>query len=196
MVSKLCFEKTVLLLVVGIACHIQSTIAFTPTPVARLVSVATRSSFVLNSSESEPVEEPAPSNSQDEQPAAVPQPPPPVPRRRLDPLMASLTKSDPTASTGPTKNVPFFGEVAVDGGLTVLVPAAVIAILGFILSFVVAFNSSDEIVSSLLQVPDNISQTATTKTNMVYDENACRGLCSSQEQDLEGLRSFMESLRK
>lgn len=103
---------------------------------------------------------------------------------------------DPEAIRGPTRNVPLFGEVPVDGGLVVLVPAAVIALLGFILSIVVAVNSSDELVAALSNVADDIAQTASQKTNMVYDEGVCRGICSSQEEDLQGLAKFMESLRK
>jgi len=33
-------------------------------------------------------------------------------------------------------------------------------------------------------------------TKVVTEPTGCRGLCSTQEQDLEGMRSFMESLRK
>lgn len=121
---------------------------------------------------------------------------PPVPQQRLDPLMASLTRMDPGTGDGPTKNVPFFGEVAVDGGLVVLIPAALIAILGGIMSVVVAVNSSDQLVAALSNVADDIAQTASEKTNMVYDDSVCRGICSSQEEDLKGLATFMESLRK
>eukprot|EP00429_Kryptoperidinium_foliaceum_P052562 CAMPEP_0176081950 /NCGR_PEP_ID=MMETSP0120_2-20121206/40992_1 /TAXON_ID=160619 /ORGANISM="Kryptoperidinium foliaceum, Strain CCMP 1326" /LENGTH=188 /DNA_ID=CAMNT_0017415717 /DNA_START=106 /DNA_END=672 /DNA_ORIENTATION=- len=138
-----------------------------------------------------------PDNQSEAAPAPAPLPPQPVvPQQRLDPLMASLTRMDPDAATGPTKKVPFFGEVPVDGGLVVLIPAAVIAFLGFILSIVVAANSSDQIVASLNQVADDIAQQASEKTNMVYDENVCRGICSNQDQDIEGLQRFMESLRK
>jgi len=121
---------------------------------------------------------------------------PPVPPKRLDPLMATLTRVDPSVGTGPTRNVPLFGEVPVDGGLTVLVPAAVIAILGFLFSIVVAVNSADELVAALDNIADDIARTASEKSNMVYDENVCRGICSSQEEDLQGLANFMQSLRK
>jgi hypothetical protein len=197
MVSKPSFEKTLLLLLVGIACHVKSTIAFTPISIAKGVSRASGSPSVLYSSDSESGEEAARASPEDEQVAAVPPSPPPVPQNRpMDPLMASLTRMDPSSAKVPTKNVPLFGEISVDGSLIVLVPAAVIAILGFVLSIVIAFQSQDSIVEPISQVAGDISQTATTKTNVVYDENVCRGLCSSRDQDLEGLRSFMESLRK
>jgi hypothetical protein len=127
---------------------------------------------------------------------SVPRSPPTPPQKRLDPMIASLTRVDPNAPAAPTKNIPLLGEVPIDGSLVVLVPAAVIAVAGFVLSLVIAVNSSDQIVNSLSQVADEISTQATEKVNRQYDENACRGLCSSQEQDLEGLKSFMEGLRK
>ena len=126
------------------------------------------------------------------QEAAVPRAPPTPPQKRLDPLLASLTRMDPTATQGKdTTNIPFIGEIPKDGALLLYVPAA-FAMLGFLYSFVIAFNASDEIVGALYQVSDDLSQTATQKANMVYDENVCRGLCSSQEADLESMRSVMQ----
>ena len=122
--------------------------------------------------------------------------PPPVPPRRLDPLMASLTRMDSSTADLPTKNIPLFGEVPVDGSLALLIPAAGIAVLGFILSIVIAVKSSDEIVGLLSQVSDDLNSVAVTKSSKVYDESVCRGICSSQQQDLEGLRGFMNGLKK
>jgi hypothetical protein len=110
--------------------------------------------------------------------------------------MASLTRVDPSTADLPTKNVPLFGEVPVDGSLALLIPAAGIAVLGFILSIVIAVRSSDEIVGLLSQVSDDINSVAVTKSSKVYDESVCRGICSSQQQDLEGLRGFMNGLKK
>lgn len=129
-------------------------------------------------------------------PPPTPNPPPPVPPKRLDPLMASLTRLDPESADVPTKNVPFLGEIPVDGSLALLIPAAGIAVIGFILSIVIAVRSSDEIVGLLSQVSSDINQAAVSKSSQVYDDGACRGICSSQQQDLEGLKSFMEGLKK
>ena len=127
-------------------------------------------------------------------PRAAPAPPAVKPKR-LDPLLASLTRVDPGAMQGgKTTTVPFLGEIPADGSMVVLAPAAGIAVLGFLYSIVIAFNSSDEIVNALYQVSDDISQTATNKANMVYDDSVCRGLCSSQEESLEGMRSFMSAI--
>ena len=108
--------------------------------------------------------------------------------------MASLTK-DNVSPESPTKNIPFFGEVPADGS-ALLIGTIVFAILGFAYSIVVAVNSSDQIVSSLSQATNSIAQTAADRSNGVYDENVCRGLCSSQENDVDGLRNFMEAITR
>lgn len=102
---------------------------------------------------------------------------------------------DPQAPA-KTANLPLFGEVSVDGSLLVLIPVAVIAIGGFILSIIVAFNSQDQIMDQINQVTDSVTKTAVEKVNQQYDPNECRGLCSDQQQDLDGLRKFMEGLKK
>lgn len=122
------------------------------------------------------------------------QPPAPQPQRQdLDPLVAALTRIDETASPNtPTTIVPILGEVPADGNLALLAPAAGIAVLGFIFSIVVAFNARDAIVQELSAV--ELPKMEYTPT--VVEEGVCRGLCSSQESDLEGLRGFMNSLAK
>jgi hypothetical protein len=113
------------------------------------------------------------------------------PARRGDPLIGLLTRIDePTPENVPTVRVPLFGEIPADGNLALLVPAAVISILGFIMSIVVAFNSRDVIVQELSSV--ELPKMEYTPT--VVEEGKCRGLCSSQDEDLDGLRNFMESI--
>jgi len=110
--------------------------------------------------------------------------------RPLDPLIASLTSPGPPPKEGAeTKTVPFFGEVSVDGGLLVLVPAAGIAVIGLIMSIVVAFNSRDAFVDTLASV-----NPPPPKTTVVKD--GCRGICSTQQDDLNDLRGFMEKISK
>ncbi|KAL3785051.1 hypothetical protein ACHAWO_006826 [Cyclotella atomus] len=114
-------------------------------------------------------------------------------RQTLDPLVASLTRvDDVSAPNTPTKNIPFLGEIPEDGNLLLLAPAAAIAVLGFIFSIVVAFNARDSVVEALSAV--EIPKMEYTPT--VVEEGVCRGLCSSQETDLDGLRSFMQGLAK
>lgn len=145
------------------------------------------------------------SQQQPETPAAY-VPPPPAPTQnappavrqpRMDPLMASLTRDTSNASPDqPTQNVPLFGEIPADGTLMLLAPAVVFAVLGFIYSIVIAFNSSDRIVDSVMQAGDSIAQQASNRNNRVYDQSVCRGLCAPQQEDVEGLRNFMEAITK
>jgi hypothetical protein len=123
----------------------------------------------------------------------IPQQPATSRRKQIDPLIASLTRIDePTPANVPMRSVPLFGEVPADGNLALLLPAAGIAILGFMFSIVVAFNAKDEIVSELSKVELPKMEYIPT----VVEEGTCRGLCSSQEDDLDGLRTFMESISK
>jgi len=148
----------------------------------------------------------APQQQQQAETPAAYVPPPPTPTRnsppvvrqqRMDPLMASLTRDSSNASPDqPTQNVPIFGEIPADGTLLLLAPAAVFAILGFIYSIVIAFNASDQIVNSMLQAGDSVAQSAKNRNNRVYDKNVCRGLCSSQQEDIDGMKNFMEAITR
>jgi hypothetical protein len=114
-----------------------------------------------------------------------------TPQQRIDPLIASLTRIDePTPNNVPMVQVPLFGEIPADGTLGLLAPAAATGILGFIFSIVVAFNARDSIVQGLSSV--ELPKMEYTPT--VVEEGKCRGLCSSQAEDLDGLRNFMESI--
>jgi len=132
-------------------------------------------------------------------PAYVPPPPTPtrnspaaVRQQQMDPLMASLTRDNSESSPDkPPVTVPIFGEIPADGTLFLLVPAVVFGAVGFILSIVIAFNSSDQIVDTLMQEVKSVNPASRT-----YDKNVCRGLCSSQENDVDGMRNFMEAITK
>ena len=125
--------------------------------------------------------------------SSFPQQPATTRQKKLDPLIASLTRIDePTPSDVPMRSVPLFGEVPADGNLALLVPAAGIAILGFIFSIVVAFNARDELVSEFNKVELPKMEYKPT----VVVEGQCRGLCSNQDEDVDGLRNFMESISK
>ena len=185
-----------LLLVLAVAvCTVELVNAFSPVAVAGHRDVK-RISPTLFAGDDEGAGAPAEGTEGESPPIPQAAPAPPaVKPKRLDPLLASLTRVDPGAMQGgKTTTVPFLGEIPADGSMVVLAPAAGIAVLGFLYSIVIAFNSSDEIVNALYQVSDDISQTATNKANMVYDDSVCRGLCSSQEESLEGMRSFMSAI--
>merc|ERR1712166_1475365 len=106
--------------------------------------------------------------------------------------MASMTRDNPASANLPTRNIPLFGEVPVDGSLMLLVPAVVFAILGFILSAVIAIKAQDQIVDTFSQATDSIARSAINQPNQVYDENVCRGICSTQQDDIDGLNQFMK----
>lgn len=115
-------------------------------------------------------------------------PPPSMPQpRRLDPLVQSLTRSDVDTSGAETRQLPFLGEVVMDRSLYLLVPAAAFAVIGFLFSIYIGLTSKDEWVIK--------SEPAVTPTTVKVGSD-CRGLCSNADQDLEGLRSFMQSLTK
>jgi len=129
--------------------------------------------------------------------AAAPQPPPPPPpaTRNLDPLMASLTRSDAPTGDVPTRNIPLLGEVPMDGSMMLVVPTAVIGMLGIVVSIVVALNSGDAIAEAINQAGTDITQQASENVNKAYDPSICRGLCAPSDGEVDGLRSFMESLK-
>ena len=126
-----------------------------------------------------------------EETIAAPSAPTPAPVKRLDPLVASLTRNDRTDSGAPTTQVPLLGQVELDQSLFIVLPVIAFAVIGFGMSAYVALNSGDAFVEAAQSVND-----ALTTPKPLPDPDACRGLCSSQEQDLEGLRVFMDGLRK
>ena len=120
-----------------------------------------------------------------------PQTPPPPTAERLDPLVQSLTRMDDDVANGPTRNVPFFGEIPADGSILILAPVALIAVIGFILTIQIAFTSKDVWVSAIDELNAQLSKPPVKETVVT---NSCRGLCSDQDEQLESLRSFMQGL--
>jgi hypothetical protein len=115
----------------------------------------------------------------------------PETKRPVDSLVASLTRVEPGSENTPTMKVPLLGEIPADGSIVVLAPVAAIAVLGFIMSINIAINSGDAIVQQIDQVT-NVLSTPPAKKAIVSE--GCRGLCSDQEQQLDNMRSFMQSL--
>jgi len=115
-------------------------------------------------------------------------------KKRMDPLMASLTRIDPsTESNAPKVEVPILGEVSIDGSLVVVIPTVIIAVLGFVVSVQIAIQSKDEIVQTLAEVNTVLSKPPQARVTVV-DPNKCRGLCSDQQQQLESLRQYMKGI--
>lgn len=113
---------------------------------------------------------------------------------RIDPLIQSLTRNDVDTTNVKKTNLPFLGEVPVDGSLVVLVPVAVIAILGFIMSIQIGFQSKDAIMQQLDEINNVMSQPPVKKT--VVPTSECRGLCSDQGAQMDYMKGFMEGLSK
>jgi hypothetical protein len=112
--------------------------------------------------------------------------------RALDPLVRAVTRSDgPASTTASSVSIPVLGSIELDRSLFLLVPLIGFAVGGILLSLYILVNSGDAIVQSVAE------STATTRAaTTINSDAACRGLCSSQQQDLEGLRTYMNSLGK
>lgn len=121
--------------------------------------------------------------------SVIPPPSTPPPPRRLDPLIRSLTRVDDVDAASPTVRVPLLGELALDRSLYVFVPAAAFAVIGLVTSLYVALTATDEWV-----IPTRPE--SQQRQRRVIDDGGCRGLCSQQEEDLEGLRNYMQKFAK
>jgi hypothetical protein len=107
---------------------------------------------------------------------------------------------DDDTINAPRTNVPLWGELILDRSLLVLLPVATFAVVGFFLSVYVGVNAQDTFVDALAetarQQSSQLPGVPPPAGGVVLDESACRGLCSNQEQDLQNLAGFMESLRR
>ena len=113
----------------------------------------------------------------------------------LDPLVKALTQMDEETANAPTTKVPLIGEIPLDGSIVVLLPAAIIAVAGFIFSIVIGIQSKDIIADQVSQVTEALS-TPPVKEQVVNNDSSCRGLCSDQDKQLESLKNFMQKLAK
>jgi hypothetical protein len=166
-------------------------------PLLQQLQVSTQSSFsvrlsAVDDSSSESSE--AASESTSDPGSSVPAPAAPAaPRnanpKRIDPLMASLMRG-PEATKAPTRDLPILGEVPMDKSSLLIVPAVLFGVLGLVLSIYVAFNSQEAFTEALKQNP--YLQSA----GSAPEGEGCRGLCSTQQEDLDQLRVFMNGLRK
>jgi hypothetical protein len=118
-------------------------------------------------------------------------PPPPTPMQ-LDPLFLAVTKMDPQTQNAERISLPIWGELILDRSLFVFLPIALFALGGIFLSFYVLINSSDTFVNAIIDT--SMKQSIPTSSSSLPDSDSCRGLCSSQAQDLEGLSSYMNRL--
>ena len=96
----------------------------------------------------------------------------------------------PSSSTSSTPAL----IVPIDGSIVVLLPAAVIAILGIITSIMVVGSSGDPILAS--QDDSAGGDLATAIVVKDIGSTKCRGLCGSQQDDLDNMREFMGKFAK
>jgi hypothetical protein len=125
-------------------------------------------------------------------PAAAPRTSAPIPQKRIDPLLASLTRNNPAPKVGgaPTKTFPILGEVVMDKSSILIVPAVLFGVVGFLFSIYVAINSQEAFTEALKQNPYLQSASSAPVGE------GCRGICSNQQDDLNSLAGFMNGLKK
>ena len=146
---------------------------------------------LVNSQQSASILRSTPDENDEQQQQMMPPPemnmanaPPPVQQPRMDPLMASLTRIDPETAGS---------SEASEREKKLLYPALGFAAIGFFASLFMTVTSMDTISAKLQQSTEVLSQPPVM--NKQYDD-ACRGLCSSQDQQLEDMRSFMNKFAK
>lgn len=118
--------------------------------------------------------------------------------KTLDPLFIAVTRSDDDVEDGvrakKSISVPILGELILDKSLFILLPVSGFAVGGVLLSAYILFHSGDAMVDAIM---DNaIQQSSTSSIVPTNPGDGCRGLCSSQQQDLEGLKAFMSGIGK
>merc|ERR1712157_174092 len=128
----------------------------------------------------------------EERPNKSTQQQPPVVNPLSDPLVRMATGSGTSNGGSETRDIPLFGEVPVDASIAVLGPVIVIGLLGFVMSFVIAIQSKDQIIDALATVND-VKPPPQPKVKVVSDKPKCRGICSNQDESFETLKNVMES---
>jgi hypothetical protein len=105
--------------------------------------------------------------------------------------VATLTRTD-TGKLGssassqqqPSTDLPVFGEVTLDKSLFIVVPIVAAAVLGLVTSVYVLANSGDAFVDAMAAAANAVPQAT----------EECRGLGSSQQEDLESLKVVMNAM--
>lgn len=134
------------------------------------------------------------SNDTNDEPPSPDRRTPPLPPRAMDPLFAAVTRMDEaTQAAAPSVRIPLWGDLILDRSLFLLVPLVGFAVGGILLSLYILVNSGDAVAEA---VAENARQQSIPTTVMNNNNNECRGLCSSQAKDLEGLRNYMSGFGK
>merc|ERR1719329_668295 len=119
------------------------------------------------------------------------------PRRSFEPqLISTVTAVNPNLEEEASEDT---GVIPRDGSLLLLIPSLVISVGGFLAAIGIALNSGDAISQAVNEMEQSYVDSFKPKP-AVYtspsETETCRGLCSNQEQDLDGLRSFMQKISR
>ena len=101
---------------------------------------------------------------------------------------------DAETAQADTVQVPLWGELILDRSLFVFLPIAAFGLGGVLLSLYVLANSGDAFVDALAENAVLQSAPPQSAAGVPVDDASCRGLCSSQESSLEGLRAYMSAI--
>eukprot|EP00518_Triparma_eleuthera_P016779 CAMPEP_0197560218 /NCGR_PEP_ID=MMETSP1320-20131121/22705_1 /TAXON_ID=91990 /ORGANISM="Bolidomonas sp., Strain RCC2347" /LENGTH=174 /DNA_ID=CAMNT_0043121743 /DNA_START=111 /DNA_END=632 /DNA_ORIENTATION=+ len=114
---------------------------------------------------------------------------PDSPREAFTYTVRDMTKAP--SGPAPTTNVklPLLGTIEVDGSSLLVVPAAVIGVLGVLTSLFIGLTSTDSVERALEQLREDEKAARSTKK---VERKDCRGLCGSQEDDLSRKLGKME----
>ena len=150
------------------------------------------------SSEDESSFQKSPDDESDSSKTAAPTPPSSSTgsssRLPLDPLFVAVTRMDEETASAPTASVPIWGELILDRSLFVFLPLLGFGLGGILLSLYIIINSGDALVDAVAE--NAVWQSSGGSITTTVDSPSCRGLCSSQEQDLQGLREYMSRFAK
>mmetsp|Transcript_28709 Transcript_28709/g.44634 ORF Transcript_28709/g.44634 Transcript_28709/m.44634 type:complete len:257 (-) Transcript_28709:70-840(-) len=169
---------------------ITTTRAFTPT--TRGYSTRIRCTFLksdtndgLSNNNNEPPEEQQNANTGEEQ-AALPR------AASFEPqLISTVTAVNPNLEEAEDT-----GVIPRDGSLLLLIPSLVISVGGFLAAIGIALNSGDAISQAVNEMEQSYVDSFKPKPAVYTPSETCRGLCSNQQEDLDGLRSFMQKISR
>lgn len=164
---------------------------FDPTP-----TISKQYSFVTLYMADDSVATPAAEDDNNNIESTTPVSSPKQQKKNLDPLLVSVTRMDDDTMNAPTLKLPLWGDIILDRSLFLFLPLAGFAILGFLLSIYILINSGDEFVNA---ITENAKVQSLTTLKPIFSSDGteidtCRGLCSSQEQDLQNLKIYMNNL--
>ena len=108
-------------------------------------------------------------------------------------LIPSVTAVDPNIEETDNDTG---GVIPRDGSLLLLIPSLVITVVGVVAAIGIALNSGDAISQAAGEMKQGYVESFKPKPAVYEASENCRGLCSNQEEDLDGLRTFMQKISR